>query len=192
MELRLTCEGTRPLLMHNVQLASPLNPYAKRLKEMNSKRNKTDDDRMMIARIEWEGGMYFTDPIGPYLPSENIHRSLIDGARIFRGGKKIERGVVISTFMTPLIYDGPRDLDEMWGDGASDFVYIRPVTIGQSKIDRCRPIFRNWAFEVDLIIDPEVLDPEEFARAAKLAGQMAGIGDFRRVFGRYTTTIKQL
>jgi hypothetical protein len=40
MKLRMTCTGTRPLLMHNVRLASPLDPYAKRLKALNSKKVK--------------------------------------------------------------------------------------------------------------------------------------------------------
>jgi hypothetical protein len=193
VKLRLTCQGTRPLVLHNVQLASPLNPYAKLLKELNAKRVKTDEDRMAIARVEFEGGMYYADPpLGPYMPAENIYRSLIDGARLIKAGKKVERGVVVSTFMAPLIYQGPRDIAGLWGDGKSDFVYIRPVSIGRQKVDRCRPIFRNWAVEADIIIDTEVIEIDEFAKVARLAGEMEGIGDFRRVFGRYVGTVETL
>ena len=40
MKVRLTATGTRPLIMHNVRLASPLNPFAKKLKELNAKFTK--------------------------------------------------------------------------------------------------------------------------------------------------------
>lgn len=196
MKVRISATGTRPLLMHNVQLASPLNSYSKRLKAMNSKRVKTDEDRYEIARVEWEGGLYFDEEIGPYVPGPSVYRSLIDGARLTKAGKKIERGVTLSDLVHPLIYKGPRDLVGLWGGGESEYVDIRTARVGTSKIDRCRPIFRaplpGWGFEADCLIDPKVIDFEEFSEIAANAGEMAGIGDYRLMYGRYATEVVRL
>lgn len=192
MRVRINATGTRPLLMHNVRLASPLNSYAKRLKTMNAKRVKTDDDRYEIARVEWEGGFYFDDEVGPYLPGPSVYRCLIDGARLTKAGKKIERGVTMCELVHPLIYKGPRDLVGLWGDGESEYVDIRTARVGTSKIDRCRPIFRTWGFEADCLIDPKVIDFDEFGDVVNNAGEMSGIGDYRLMYGRFTAEVTRL
>lgn len=192
MKIRINATGIRPLLMHNVRLASPLNSYAKRLKTLNSKRVKTDDDRYEIAHVEWEGGLYFEDDIGPYIPGPSIYRCLIDGARLTKAGKKIERGVNVCELVHPLIYRGPRDLDGLWGNGESEYVDIRTARVGTSKIDRCRPIFRNWGFEADCLIDPKVIDFEEFSEVVRNAGEMSGVGDYRLMYGRFTAEVTRI
>jgi hypothetical protein len=178
--------------MHNVQLASPLNAYAKRLKAMNAKRVKTDEDRLEIARVEWEGSLYFEPEIGPFIPGANMFRSLINGARLTKAGKKIERGVMVTELVLPLIYKGPRDIPTLWGKGESEYVDVRTVVIQRSKIDRCRPVFRQWAFEADCLIDPKVIDFDEFAEVAANAGEMEGIGDYRLMYGRYSVAVTPL
>lgn len=192
MKVRLIATGTRPLLIHNVQLASPLNKYAKELKRLNSKRVKTDEDRLEIARVEWEGSLYFDPEVGPYIPGPNVFRSLINGARITKAGKKIERGVVVTELVLPLIYKGPRDLEGLWGNGESEYVDVRTVVVQRAKVDRCRPIFRSWAFEVEVLIDPKVIDLDEFSEVAQNAGVMEGIGDYRLMYGRYDAKVERL
>jgi hypothetical protein len=192
VKLRLTCTGTRPLLMHNVRLASPLDPYAKRLKALNAKKDKTDEDRLEIARVEFEGGLYWAEQIGPYISAGMLRRSLVAGGRLIKAGKKIERGVVVTDYMLPLIYDGPRDIDGLWNGGESRYIDIRPVTINRSKVDRCRPIFRDWIVEAELVADPQVIEFDELSRVAELAGQMEGLGDYRELYGRFSVTIEAL
>ena len=192
MKIRLTMTGTTPLLMHNVQMASPLNKYAKQSKVISSKRVKTDEDRLEMARIGFTGSLYFDDAVGPVLPSQNVVKSLIEGARLTKAGKKVERGCIALDIASPLIYRGPRTIDEMWADGDSPFVDIRPVSVGQVKVDRCRPIFREWLAEVDLMLDPRVIELDDFTDIAASAGQMIGVGDFRRVYGRYSTAVETL
>lgn len=180
------------MLLHNVQLASPLNPFAKKLKALNSKRVKTDEDRLEIARVEFEGSLYFDSELGPVMPSQNVFRSLIGGARLIKAGKKIERGVAMCDFMLPLIYAGPRDVEGLWGGGESEYVDIRPVSVQRNKVDRCRPIFRDWAVEADLIVDPKVLEADEFAEVARLAGELEGVGDFRSMYGRFSVEVSEI
>ena len=192
MKVRLTATGTRPLLQHNVQLASPLNRYSKALKAANSKRTKTDEDRVAIARIEFEGSLYFDEQVGPFIPGQNVLASLVEGGRLTKAGKKIERGVMIEDLVLPLVYRGPRDVEGLWGGGESEFVDMRTVVVQRNKVDRCRPIFREWAFEADILIDPSVIDLDEFTDVARNAGAMAGIGDYRRLFGRFDVRVQEL
>lgn len=202
MKVRLTATGTRPLLVHNVRLASPLNPFAKELKRLNGKRVKTDEDRLEVARIEFTGSLYHdgaktpTDvgpgEIGPYVPGPNVFRSLIGGGRLTKSGKKVERGVLVDELEIPLIYRGPRDVEGLWGDGESEFVDMRTVVVQRNKVDRCRPIFREWKFEVDLTLDPSAIDFDEFVDVARNAGALEGIGDYRLMYGRYSVEVEQL
>lgn len=203
MNVLVTCKGTRPLVMHNGQSASPLHPYSKAMKTISSKRKKTDDDHEELARLGFESSLYYDPPlvpngandgggIGPYIPIQNLYISLIYGARIIKLGKSIERGVAPCGFMLPLIYEGPRDVKALWGNGESKYVDIRPVRVGQSKVDRCRAIFPNWLIEAEFIIDPKIIDYEQFEEVAKLAGQMIGIGDYRLMYGRFDATCEKL
>lgn len=192
MKVRLTGTGTRPLIMHNVRLASPLNSYAKQLKALNSKRVKTDEDRMEIARVEWEGGLYWDEAVGPYIPGPNLFASLIGGARLLKAGKKVERGVSVTDLVLPLVYRGPRDVETLWGGGESEYVDVRTVKVQTSKVDRCRPVFRDWAFEAELLLDPKVIELEEFRAVADNAGQFEGLGDYRRMYGRFSVRVDPL
>lgn len=193
MQVTFTAKGTRSLLMHNVRLASPMDPYAKELSRLNkSKRSstRTDEDRLEIARVEWEGGFYFDDTIGPYVPGKWVFKTLLEAARSGRRGKKIEGGVLVMDDRHPLIYPGPRIMKEMWGDnGTSEFVDFQTVRVGQAKVDRCRPVFRQWAFEAKLMLDTSVIDAEEVADIARIAGQLIGIGDYRQQYGRFDAEV---
>ena len=55
----VTIEGIRPLLQHNGRLCNPLDVHTKALKAASKQRNKSDDDHMHTARVEFEGSMYF-------------------------------------------------------------------------------------------------------------------------------------
>lgn len=190
MEVRLTAIGTRPLLLHNVQLASPLNSFSKKLKALNSKLKKTDEDRLLIAQTEWEGSFYFDDQIGPYLPGPNVFACLIEGARLTKAGRKVERGVMVTDLMCPLIYKGPRTLAKLWANGESDFVDMRTVVVQRNKIDRCRPIFRDWSIETTALLDTKVIELDEFEDVARNAGEFCGLGDYRRSYGRFSSKIE--
>lgn len=192
MKLKVIATGTRPLLMHNVQLASPMNKYAKLMREISAKKTKTEDDRISMAQIEFFGSLYMDDVLGPYIPGQMVFASLIDGARITKKGKHVERSVDVCELINPLIYHGPRTAQELWGDGTTQFVDMRSVRVGQSRVDRTRPIFNNWQVEFELIIDTDVLDLDDAKRIIRDAGTFAGFGDYRKLYGRYSVDIEVL
>jgi len=52
------------LIMHNGQTADPLNPFSKAMKEISSKRKKTDTDYEAMANIEYRAGLYLNKKTG--------------------------------------------------------------------------------------------------------------------------------
>lgn len=184
--MQLTMTGTTALIMHNVQTADPLNPYAKEIAKITAKKkNKTEADDLELSRIKFVAGLYFEPPSGPYLPAANVFRCLIEAGAMTREGKKIERGVVFLSDRAPLVYDGPRDLEGLWGDGTTRFVDRRLANINRQRVPITRPIFPQWAAQFDVEVDAEVLNPDAFADIVAKAGRAVGVGDYRRFYGKF-------
>lgn len=194
MKVRVSVQGTTPLLMHNVRLASPMSPFAKQLSALTKSKTsskRTDQDRIEIARVEFEGGMYFDPQVGPYVPAKWLSKNLLDAARRGRRGKMVEEGVTVAvdSMINPLIYRGPRDIEGLWGNGESEFVSFETVRVGQAKVDRCRPIFHEWATEVEFEVEDDVMDFDTFRDIAVIGGRL-GVGDYRSGGnGRFNATV---
>ncbi len=45
--------GVSPLMMHSERLADPTNPTTRELKKLNAKRQKTEEDYLLIKQVEW-------------------------------------------------------------------------------------------------------------------------------------------
>jgi hypothetical protein len=188
INFRITIEGTAPLLMHNGRLANPLDPAAKAIKRVSGKRQKTDADYEEVARLDHMGALYLDPDVGPYLPSDNIWKTLHKAAMKSKKGKKVEEGVFISSDVNPLAYRGPRDADGLWAD--ENFRHLSTVVISRSRVPRCRPIFREWRVDADGILDPNVLELTELRDIATIAGQLIGLGDWRPRYGRFVATVE--
>lgn len=193
--IRVTFDGTTPtaspLLMHNERLADPINAYTRWLAEETGKRKKPEQTHEEIGRREFLGGGYWSideGPTGkhaePHIPTWNLIRCLQDAARMHRLGKSIERGLVPVDDETPLVYDGPRDADEMWKE--SRFASRKGVGVGQKRVVRTRPCFTGWKLEAELELELQIMDPGVVNAIAKEAGRFIGIGDARPRFGRFT------
>jgi hypothetical protein len=190
VDFRITLSGTDALLMHNSRLSNPLDPAAKAVKKLTSKRTKTDDDYEELAHVEWTGGLYYDAEIGPYIPADNVWRALYDGARKHKKGPRVKEGVLIATNVNPLSYRGPRDLNGLWAD--ENFRHFSSAKIGMQRVTRCRPQFRQWKTEADGVLDENVLDLEELRQIAEVAGQLVGIGDWRPRYGRFAASITKI
>src|SRR5262245_10316542 len=84
--------GTRPLLLHNVQLADPDNRWARQIAQITKKKTKTEDDRKAIADLEWEGSLYVHEGVIS-MPTANVLRSFVEAAKIGKQGKTINRAL---------------------------------------------------------------------------------------------------
>src|SRR5688572_13744854 len=95
IDVMVTLAGARPLIMHNVRLADPRDQFAKQLKALSGTRTKTDDVYDEMAEAEFLGGLYWHADTGPYIPGENVFASLVEGARMSKQGRAVERGVLL-------------------------------------------------------------------------------------------------
>lgn len=185
--MRIELTGTAPLIMHNIRLADDQEPLVKEIKKLTSKRtNKTDEDKAEIDRLSWLGALYHDPEIGPFLPADNIFRALMEAGSITRAGKKVSQALTVFDRRAPLSYDGPRDVDGLWGAGpSSPYVSRLMVNVQGSRIPRVRPIFPEWSCEFEIDVDDRVLSEEDFVDIAVKAGKMIGVGTFRRFYGRF-------
>ncbi|WP_237759759.1 hypothetical protein [Pseudomonas aeruginosa] len=61
----------------------------------------------------------------------------------------------------------------------------RGVKVGQAKIMRYRPIFLDWACELEVAINTDVLDLQEVKKAIDDSGKLIGVCEYRPRFGRF-------
>lgn len=186
MDLQLDITGTAPLLMHNARLSNPLDELARAMKKVSAKRSKSEDDYLELARLEFLGGLY-ANPVGPYIPADNIFRCLVDAGRKRKLGVKVTSGVIVTTDENPLAYKGPREPDELWRDG--NFMLQASAKVGQQRIIRTRPRFINWATSAMLYLDTEVLDFDDLTQLVDISGRLIGLGDWRPRYGRFEGTL---
>lgn len=183
-KLNFRIVGIAPLLMHNGQLADPANTYSRKMKEISAKRSKTDADYEELAKLEWFGGLYLYKK-EPCIPGYVFEACLIGkggAARKERMGKEAAIGIwVVNNF--PLEYDGPRDPYELWG--VDDFQDRSIVRISQSRVVRTRPIFHEWAANINLEFERDVVDEDSVKRWCEVAGLQVGLMDWRPRYGRF-------
>ena len=180
------------LLMHNPRLADPLDEIVREMKKINKKGvNKTDEDHEKIARLEFGGGLYTDEILGPYIPGQNIMKCIVDGARNSKSGPKVYRGIIIKDDVCPLISPGPRDTDKLYPAG---FKLRTSMVVGGKRIMRTRPYFPQWEVSAAGSLDTAVLDVEQLKTYIEYAGSYIGLGDSRPGktgrYGKFVATLE--
>ncbi len=182
-ELEVTINGTAPILLHNGQLDDPLNAHTKALKEVSSKRKKTNEDHAEMSRLEWIGSLYVDGDGYVAIPDSVIESSVIGGAKKSELGTAFKSAVFCKDTSYRLEYGGRRKALELWGD--EKFRDVRGVRVGQSRVMRTRPRFDQWSLSFTMLFDDEQVNKSDVVKAIEDAGRMVGIGDFRPKFGRF-------
>jgi hypothetical protein len=187
--IKVAITGETPILMHNGRLSNPLDDYAKALKALTAKRGKSDADYMEIMRAEWDGGLYI-DVDGPYVPCENLDAALKSAAKAQKLGKKFGSSVVVVEDRAQLVYKGPRDRQGLWEAG---FRHVCGVKVGTARVQRCRPIFTEWACEFTIAFDAQDVNRRQVEQALNEAGRISGLFDRRPEkggrFGKFSTQV---
>ncbi len=182
-KVRFHVAGVVPMLMHNGQLANPLNKWSKEMKKVSSKRKKTDEDYERMAYLEFMGGLYLDEDLSPCVPGEVLTACIIEGAKKQKRGTAFKPAVFVQGNY-PLIYKGPRDPESLWKQ--EEFRDIRGVRVGQAKVMRTRPRFKTWELKFEVDYNPKLVNKEEIEEAVVAAGQQCGIGDHIPQFGRFS------
>jgi hypothetical protein len=162
---------------------------------LTNKKKKTDEDFANIAKLEWYGGIYTSNGTTPehvVQPTSKVRKCLINTARISKEGKIVERAVSFTTLDVPLIYSGPRSIDELFAD--KKFHSRLSVGIRGRRIMRTRPQFYPWALEVYGILIPDAgLNFDTLKQIFELAGIVEGIGDNRvNGYGRFAGKLEKV
>lgn len=175
--------GVTPTMMHNGQLADPLNKWSKAIKVLTAKgKKKTDADIAEIARLEWYGSLYVTDDGRPCWPGENIEGMLRDAAKKERRGKET-LFAIRSRGEWPVEHDGPADLDSLWEN--ERYRKVCQVRVQKSRVVRCRPIFPEWSLSFKVEYDSNVLTRDDLERWIMTAGEVIGLSEWRPKFGLF-------
>jgi len=175
--------GTKTMLMHNNQLANPLNPLTKKLKAISGKRKKDDADHEAIAEIQFFAGLYWKDGVGLHIPPEMIEACIREGAKVSRDGSKAAIAVRVVDEVVPLeIFKKYTKAEDLYTDEYRD---CRMVNIQKAKVLCIRPRFDRWAFKCTIDLDTDLMTREEFLTALSFAGKKAGIGTYRERYGKF-------
>ena len=174
-------KGIGSLMMHNVQLANPMNHWTKELKKLTSNRKKTDEVNEEVSRVEFMGGLYW-DGKSFIIPSGNIESALVEAGKKSKLGKTFKSGVFVYDDAI-LSFDGPKTPEARWATGTChDF---RPVVVNKARIMRTRPVFNGWSTTITVMFDPEQINKEQIDSAMDTLGKVIGIGDNRPRYGRF-------
>jgi hypothetical protein len=191
-EITVKLVGISPILIHNNQGASPISPYAKAMKPLTSKRNKTDADYMEIARVEWESGLYLYDGVVA-IPARCLERCFWEGSKKSKNGKNYKSGCMVVDDYHPLAYKGTfikvkngkeipnTDLDKYYEEHSHQDM----VKVGGNQVLRTRPIFHDWSLTTRLLFDENVLDERTLRGILEISGRLIGLCEQRPRLGRF-------
>lgn len=181
--------GMSSMLLHSDRGANPLNPDAIAHKVLTSKRKKTDEDHLAIARSEYLMSFYEGDEVA--IPSTNIKAAITNGAKFNKLGSAFNRSVMIFADMVPIQYTGPKSKEKMWLDPSC--VDARSVKVGTARLIRYRPRLNDWSLIVDVAFDENMSEKAQIVTAAENAGRYIGLGDYRPQnggpFGRFSVEV---
>jgi hypothetical protein len=187
--IRLRAIGTSPLILHNGQLKDPLNKWSKLIKEISSKRKKTESDLLEMGRLEFFGGLYMGN--GPnngkiIIPPEMLTAAIKNGAKQNKLGKQFAAGVFVLDEAPLEFPDKDKDVKQLWDSGT--YTYRCDVKIGTSSVMRTRPKFDTWSTEFTVTFDTRIVNEKDVVKAAEDAGALSGVGDWRPRYGRFEIT----
>jgi len=184
--LSIKITGISPILLSCDKLADPLDPATIAHKELTSKRKKTEEDHIALARSQWNGLMYWEDGIGVYVPSQNIRASLVGGAKLNKLGMQIKRGTIMEDEKIELDYGKKLTMQQLW---EQRYIDRRSVVVSTARVMAYRPKFMVWTLTFKILFDELVLDSNQIMQSFDNAGSFIGIGGFRPEkggsFGRF-------
>lgn len=175
--------GGDAILLHNGQLADPLNPYTKALKNLTSTRKKTDATHIEIAKAEYMGSLYLDSKQRVILPSRVLEAHLVKAAKSSKEGKEAASGLFVDTDGLMKYEGGPLSPDELWDTG--EHVLTVAVRVTQARVMRTRPLLKNWETTFQVSVLDDAVNEASLRKWLEDGGRVVGIGDYRPRYGRY-------
>lgn len=185
--LKLRLIGKNAIILHNGQTADPRNQFAKSMKEISSKRKKTDADYDQLALLEFLAGLYVVDG-DIVIPDYVLEPTIIAGAKKSKSGVQAKTGIFVEKSAS-LEFDGKPEVinNETLKDlfEAGQHHLSIGVKVGTSRVIRTRPCLRRWSCVVELEYDTEFVNRSQAVGFVRDAGRQVGICDWRPKYGRF-------
>lgn len=182
-KIKVKIEGITPLIMHCDKACIPLHPLNKKIKEITTIRNKTDEHYLALARIEYEAAMYYDEELGVHMPSKCLHGCIKSAAKKYKLGKQTKAIMLDEAIGYPLIPYKGKTIEELYNilnkDGGQVYVFVENVRVGTAKVMRTRPIFNKWCVEFNLYLDTELLQEKDLRMILDTAGYEYGLCELR-------------
>lgn len=200
MKIKLT--GAASLILHNGWLANPLNKFARAIKEITSKKNKTDADHALIANLEWLGSWYYQDGQAEFalgsnqvvmgdhgeliIPARLPWAMLVNGAKKNRLGNEFKSTLIIERDAS-LEFEGKSDMASMMAD--ENFRIVTLEKVKTSKVVRTRPYIKKWSVTFAITYDDTVVNRSQIDQSLEISGRLVGLCEQRPSYGRFSYEI---
>ena len=188
-EMQIELRGIAPLLMHSCRGVNTTEPLAIEKKKLTSKRTKTEEDNLAILEIDYRLAIYHDKELGPYVPAENIEATFRESAKKNKQGKLTQIAMFVNQDRIPLIYDGPRGIEELAKDMDYRDVRVGRVPSSRASVLVCRPRFNRWSCKFSLTYDETLINTEDVREIIYRAGAQVGLCDYRPRYGRFEAFI---
>jgi len=176
--LEIFIEGVTPLILNNARRASPLDKYNKLIKQITSKRKKTDDDYEEILKLQWEASLYWDDKLGVHMPWENMYSMLLKAAKKHKLGTKMAAFDFSKNFIGfPIDFPNSKNLEKLRADPENKLVKL--VNVQRSKTLTCRSIFKEWSMSFNFDVNVSLIDLNDVKTIIATAAEEVGMGEWR-------------
>lgn len=128
----------------------------------------------------------YLDSQGLYLPGEAFEMALKE-ARKLSNDPHPNAGVRVLTDRCEMIFNGPHTPEGLFADPR--FVDRRPARVDGQPVVLVRPVFPEWATEVEFAIDERRVSEAKLLNYLNDAGFDVGVGAYRQRFGRFEAII---
>jgi hypothetical protein len=175
-------KGISPIMFHNGLMADPLSPGSKAIKEVSSKRVKTDADHEQMAKIEYLYSWYLDEEKRPVIPADAFTAMLIGAAKKSKEGQKAKAGAFVMGH-AQLEFVGEKDPEKLWEQ--RKFIDRRLVRVMNARVVRTRPLIDKWGATIEITFDDSLLNKADVDRWMETAGHVIGLCEMRPIFGRF-------
>lgn len=174
-------KGIAPgLICHNGLLADSSNELTQRINTLvdRAKQSSSEEVARQLREARTLGGLYLDSEQRPVLPQHMLSAALAKGAsrQNLKKGKLHMSGISVRG-NAPLIHNGPDDVMDLIK--CTEFQFTTGVKIGTSTVMGTRPIFREWAAELPISYETDVLGIETLTEIIVCTGRYVGLGDWR-------------
>lgn len=192
LKLRFHITGDAPLIMNNGHAQDRKLAINQQRTKIQSNRHKTEQDLDELERLDFLVALYLDLDENknevPVIPGENIEGCLFGKSGAASATKGITRKNAAAAIFVegsfPLQYDGPKNKDEL--QKLDEFQFrTKAVRSGISNYI-IRPIFHDWAADIEILYNDELIDAAVVAELLEYAGQNVGLCDWRPKYGRFS------